>query len=536
MTAYTTSGRLLEQHQPLDASTSYIWGYHELYPIAEVKNAAPGEIAYTSFEEEGKGNWSYAGTPVQSANAYTGGFLYNLSAATPLSKSGLNPATVYKCSFWVQASSSVTIAGTTSTTSGSTRNGWTYYEKLITGVTTVTLTGSGNLDEVRLYPQKALMSSYTYETMIGITSQTDVKNATTFYEYDGLGRLSLIRDQDRNILKKLCYNYFGQPENCGQDMTPNWQPTGVTRCKPCPANAAYNSTIQQVQKIDINSNSSTYNTQQWFDNGVSSSCLAPADYQVINTYCEIVGGVYTGNQITVRQDMNPCSSTSGSTTTTSLQNCATCPKPANWQPTGNLRCLLASGVNTGIQEREEKNMEACSTNPNALRWTVVGTNCTTCPKPANWQPTGNYRCVLNGTDNSGVQEREEKDMESCSPSANTLRWVSNGTNTSACPITVYAKIFVIDKYNDAQGSSATIVVRFFSNAACTVATSVTNLTVNYKRVRTNCNGTSPLTGNFSIVCNGTQTSIGTEIVNTNDGIHCWNYVFSVTAGTGYVAK
>ena len=58
------------------------------------------------------------------------------------------------------------------------------------------------------------MTTYTYEPLIGLTSQCDINNKITYYDYDGLGRLKLIKDQGRNILKKICYNYAGQLVNC----------------------------------------------------------------------------------------------------------------------------------------------------------------------------------------------------------------------------------------------------------------------------------------------------------------------------------
>lgn len=60
----------------------------------------------------------------------------------------------------------------------------------------------------------SLVTTYTYAPLIGMTSQTDVNNRTTYYEYDNLGRLSVVRDKDQNIIKKYCYNYAGQPVNC----------------------------------------------------------------------------------------------------------------------------------------------------------------------------------------------------------------------------------------------------------------------------------------------------------------------------------
>lgn len=70
------------------------------------------------------------------------------------------------------------------------------------------------LNRVRSTFPAALVTTYTYKPVLGITSETDANNRTTYYEYDALGRLKLLRDKDNNILKKFCYNYQGQVENC----------------------------------------------------------------------------------------------------------------------------------------------------------------------------------------------------------------------------------------------------------------------------------------------------------------------------------
>ena len=57
---------------------------------------------------------------------------------------------------------------------------------------------------------KALVTTFTYKPLFGMTSQTDFNNRTTFYEYDNYGRLNLIRDHNQNIVKKYDYKYFNQ--------------------------------------------------------------------------------------------------------------------------------------------------------------------------------------------------------------------------------------------------------------------------------------------------------------------------------------
>jgi YD repeat-containing protein len=66
---------------------------------------------------------------------------------------------------------------------------------------------TGPVDDVRVYPVDAQMSSYTYQPSFGITSEIDTKGNTIYYEYDGLGRLKTMRDKDNKILKQFDYQY-----------------------------------------------------------------------------------------------------------------------------------------------------------------------------------------------------------------------------------------------------------------------------------------------------------------------------------------
>jgi YD repeat-containing protein len=73
----------------------------------------------------------------------------------------------------------------------------------------VTVSGAGSIDELRLYPATAQMTTYTYSPLIGMTTVCDIDNKITYYSYDGFGRLKWIKDQDGNIIKTMQYHFEG---------------------------------------------------------------------------------------------------------------------------------------------------------------------------------------------------------------------------------------------------------------------------------------------------------------------------------------
>ena len=194
---------------------SYLWNYNNTLPVAKVTNATTSQVAYTSFEGNGFGNWMYTGTATADTTAVTGGYSYNLGQTSgSISLSGLSTTTTYIVSYWSKTGSSYTVTGTTTVTQGKTvtlKGGtWTYFEHVVTGTATVTVSGSGNIDELRLYPSTAQMTTYTYTPLVGMTCSCDVDNRVTYYTYDALGRLRYIRDQNGNMIKTYQYHYQGQ--------------------------------------------------------------------------------------------------------------------------------------------------------------------------------------------------------------------------------------------------------------------------------------------------------------------------------------
>ncbi|MCD8406208.1 hypothetical protein LNI91_11715 [Tenacibaculum dicentrarchi] len=51
------------------------------------------------------------------------------------------------------------------------------------------------------------VNTYTYDPLIGVTSITDPRGQTIYYEYDTFNRLEFIKGKDGNILKENKYNY-----------------------------------------------------------------------------------------------------------------------------------------------------------------------------------------------------------------------------------------------------------------------------------------------------------------------------------------
>jgi len=211
---YDSNGNPLSVSKEGGAPISYIWDYQNSYPIAEVKNAATADIAYTSFEADGTGNWTGINTAnvVTDANSITGTKYYNFSGST-LSKAGLTSSTVYLVSYWSK-NGMYTVSGTPVTgwpksirTVSINGVSWTNWEHKVSGVSTITVSGTGAIDELRLYPTSGQMTSYTFSPLVGMTSQNSTSNGISYFEYDANGRLKLIRDINNNILKTFTYQY-----------------------------------------------------------------------------------------------------------------------------------------------------------------------------------------------------------------------------------------------------------------------------------------------------------------------------------------
>lgn len=204
---YDTRGNLLQYTLTNGTTNSFIYGYDGSYVVAEATNSAVSNIAYTSFETNEKGGWTYTGaeSSVMQGEAKTGDkvYLLNNGQITKL-LSG-----THKLSFWVRRNSAtagtLTINGTAYT--GTIDNTWRLVDMNVTG--SVTISGSGTIvDELRVHPTNSFLTTYTHKPLVGIRSQLDPRNQGVFYHYDSYGRLQTVTNDLGHILKHYEYTYI----------------------------------------------------------------------------------------------------------------------------------------------------------------------------------------------------------------------------------------------------------------------------------------------------------------------------------------
>jgi hypothetical protein len=202
---YLSNGRLVQQQKANDVLKSYLWDYNGTYSIAEITNADVSQTAYTSFETDDLGRWSLnAGSTILTNNgSVTGKRSLNGGVNTTVSQG------TYVLSLWSATTPVVNGQPVSAPPRKSPGTGKSFYQVELTDISSVNVTGD-NIDEIRLYPKGAEMTTVTYEPLVGITSQSDTRGYINYYEYDDAGRFSVIRDEAGNVVKSINYHYLNQ--------------------------------------------------------------------------------------------------------------------------------------------------------------------------------------------------------------------------------------------------------------------------------------------------------------------------------------
>ena len=180
--AYDSKGNILRISKSNDIKQSFIWGFNGTLPVAKVENALNNQIFYTSYEDT-------VNAKVDQTIGYSGKKCWNGNYTIPINKRPITGN--YILSYMEKIGTGQ----------------WVYKKQTITNNIPTTITSSGKIDEVRVYPIEAQMYTYTYTPQVGVISVTDPNSITTIYEYDSSGRLLLIKDYNKDIIKKYDYHY-----------------------------------------------------------------------------------------------------------------------------------------------------------------------------------------------------------------------------------------------------------------------------------------------------------------------------------------
>ena len=264
--SYDTKGNLQTVTKDDGPKACYQWGYNGQYPVAMATNATGNDIFYEGFED-GNGN-SLAD------DSRTGH--YSHTAVYSKALTGLDNGS-YTLAYWQKSGANWSLVTTTVSVS----------------TASYTISLNAQIDDVCFYPATAQMTTYTYDPLIGVTSQTDPNNRTIFYQYDAFNRLTVIRDKDNNVLKKICYNYAGQPESCTLPTFSNAIKSGLytrTNCTSGTGTAVtytvpagtYTSLISQAD-ADQKAQNDVYNNGQAYAN-TNGNCVVTGSLTMSSGY------------------------------------------------------------------------------------------------------------------------------------------------------------------------------------------------------------------------------------------------------------
>lgn len=126
-------------------------------------------------------------------------------------------------------------------------------------------------------PVNALVTTYTYDPLIGVTSITDPSGYTSYYVYDEFNRLRYIKNDDGKVLEQYRYNYALEALSVGSVSAPASVQEGnnitiIATINGGSGNFTYNWSVPGVGNLP-NSNQITFQALSSHVPSVTASCV-----------------------------------------------------------------------------------------------------------------------------------------------------------------------------------------------------------------------------------------------------------------------
>ena len=239
--AYDQKGNIVQYYPENQPVSSKLWGYDNSKPLLQAFNAYDDEIGYAGFELDETSGWNTFGNNAQvvvSSEAKSGEKVFEASNGSGIYQEfyisdGLNEQNGYTATVWVNGPSQAFLTirinndpSTNITAYSTDENNWNLLTVELTANDIENYNGqvsfikviSGNnnsavsalLDDIRFHPSDASVTSFTYDLAGNLIAVNSTNNQYAYYEYDDLGRLTISRDDDNNIIT-LQESHIGNP-------------------------------------------------------------------------------------------------------------------------------------------------------------------------------------------------------------------------------------------------------------------------------------------------------------------------------------
>ncbi len=231
-------GNILKTEDAVATLTHTQWGYNEALPEMNIVNASDGDFGFQNLEK-GWQDWEQGGSGITDDLAFTGTHSAHCNETYGPTKNflvseGVDKNKTYIADGWIkrisgEAKIALSVRNSTNdvlfskTKIINTGDKWQYICVEVTSEEMDDLEGisyirlfcgfpySGNegyVDDVRFYPQNALMTTNTYNPKtFQVASSSDGNNVPSFTRYDGFGRPMETLNAQKNLINHVSYYY-----------------------------------------------------------------------------------------------------------------------------------------------------------------------------------------------------------------------------------------------------------------------------------------------------------------------------------------